>query len=290
VQFKLEIIAPPAELAGWINTFYVIETLEAQIAEVVPAYSAQMVVIVRGALEIEHAGVSERPGTLAVNAPQLRAAPCMLGGPALLIGASLTPLGWQALANLPADKVHDRLLAPDAILTGAQNAALVAAAAACAAGRVTPREVWAQMAAEIAAARFALRPDHVALVEAMTRRLGSGFDPPLADLHAAVPVSPRQLQRLSRRYFEAPPAQVLKRVRAIRAAMLLAIPALSVILHDDMMTGYFDQAHLIRDIRRYTGRTPTQLRARTLSTGLLNPSGHGHSASILRVDKPIEVA
>ena len=168
-----------------------------------PAYSAQMVVIVRGALEIEHAGVSERPGTLAINAPQLRAAPCMLGGPALLIGASLNPLGWQALANLPADKVHDRLLAPDAILTGAQNAALVAAV--CAAGRVTPREVCAQMAAEIAAARFALRPDHVALVEAMTRWLGSGFDPPLADLHAAVPVSPRQLQWLSRRSFGARP-------------------------------------------------------------------------------------
>jgi hypothetical protein len=160
---------------------------------------------VRGALEIEHVGVSERPGTLAINAPQLRAAPCMLGGPALLIGASLNPLGWQALANLPADKVHDRLLAPDAILTGAQNAALVAAAAACAAGRVTPREVCAQMAAEIAAARFALRPDHVALVKAMTRWLGSGFDPPLADLHAAVPVSPRQLQWLSRRYFGARP-------------------------------------------------------------------------------------
>jgi hypothetical protein len=74
VQFKLEIIAPPAELAGWINTFYVIETHEVQIAEVVPAYSAQMVAIVLGALDIEHAGVSERPGTLEINASQLRAA------------------------------------------------------------------------------------------------------------------------------------------------------------------------------------------------------------------------
>ncbi|MFN9499544.1 MAG: hypothetical protein ACK554_08465 [Erythrobacteraceae bacterium] len=88
----------------------------------------------------------------------------------------------------------------------------------------------------------------------------------------------------------APPAQVLKRVRAILAAMLLAIPALSDMLRDDMMTGYFDQAHLIRDIRGYTGRTPTKLRARTPSTGLLNPSGYGYSASILRVDKPIEPA
>ncbi len=101
-----------------------------------------------------------------------------------------------------------------------------------------------------------------------------------------MPVSPRQFQRLLR----GAPAQVLKRVRAIRAAMLLANPALSDILRDDMMTGYFDQAHLIHDIRRYTGRMPTQPRGRMLSTGMLNPSGHGHSVSILRVDKPIEPA
>jgi transcriptional regulator GlxA family with amidase domain len=48
-----------------------------------------------------------------------------------------------------------------------------------------------------------------------------------------VPVSPRQFQRLSRGYFGAPPAQELKRVRAIRAAMLLANPALSDILRVD---------------------------------------------------------
>ena len=72
---QLGIIVPPAELAGWIDTFYLIETLEVQIADVVPAYSAQMVAIVRGALDIEHAGVSERPGTLEINASQLRAAP-----------------------------------------------------------------------------------------------------------------------------------------------------------------------------------------------------------------------
>ena len=45
-----------------------------------------------------------------------------------------------------------------------------------------------------------------------------------------MPVSPRQFQRLLRDYFGAPPAQELKRVRAIRAAMLLANPSLSDIL------------------------------------------------------------
>lgn len=283
MSFRFEIIAAPAHLAGWINTFYVIETLEAQIAEIVPAYSAQVILMVRGDLVFAHdEAAPQRAGTLAINAPQLKAVPCVVEGPALLIGASLTPLGWQALANLPADKVRDRLLAPDAVLSDAQIAALVEAAAACRAGQISAKDVSAQMAEVIAAAPFALRRDQVAVVEAITRWLGSGFDPPLSALHESIGLSPRQLQRLSRRYFGAPPAQVLKRVRAIRAAMLLANPALPDKLRDDMMTGYFDQAHLIRDIRRYTGRTPTQLRARTLSSGLLDPSGHGDSAGFLR--------
>jgi AraC-like DNA-binding protein len=288
VKFSFEIIAPPADLAGWINTFYVIETQDAQIDEIVPAYSAQMVVVVRGNLVIAHGDAApQRAGTLAINAPQLKAAPCVLEGPCLLIGASLTPLGWQALANRPADAVHDQLLPPAGIFTDVQIATLEHAAAQCAADRMSANEVCTRMAAVIGAAPFAVRPDHAAVVEAMTRWLGSGFDPPLAALYETVGLSPRQLQRLARRYFGAPPAQVLKRFRAIRAAMLLANPALPDSLRDDMMTGYFDQAHLIRDIRRYTGRTPTQLRARTISSGLLNPRGHGHAAGFLR---PGEVA
>ena len=51
--------------------------------------------------------------------------------------------------------------------------------------------------------------------------------------------------------------------------MLLAHPALSETLRLEMMGSYFDQAHMIRDIRRYTGRTPRQLQVPTLARGLL---------------------
>ena len=47
----------------------------------------------------------------------------------------------------------------------------------------------------------------------------SGFDPALAELYASVCVSPRQVQRICRRFFGVAPAQVLKRFRALRAAM-----------------------------------------------------------------------
>ena len=283
MQFKLEIIAPPAELSGWINTFYVIETDEARIEEIVPAYSAQLLVMIRGRLTIERPG--DRPltaGTIACNAPQMGVAPCLLEGPSMLLGASFTQLGWQAFANLAADLVHDRLLPAGTILLPAQVSQLEAMAAECAAGRVGVRDLCAVLATMLAVPRHALRPDHVAVIEAIMRWLGSGFDPSLDALYGALDISPRQLQRISRRFFGVPPAQVLKRFRAIRAAMVLANPALPDALRDETLASFFDQAHLIHDIRRYTGRTPTQLRGKSLSSGLLDPSGHGDAAGLLR--------
>jgi methylphosphotriester-DNA--protein-cysteine methyltransferase len=285
VQFRFEIIAPPPELASRINTFYVIETEEDRIEEIVPAYSAQLVVMVRGRLSLDHSPDAPQPsGSVVVNAPQMRSSPCLLEGPALLLGASLTQIGWQALANRPADKVHDTVLPAQAIFSEVQIATLQRAAAECAEGRKSMADLSAAMAGVVAAAPHSPRADHVAVIEAMMRWLGSAFDPPLEALHEMVDISPRQLQRLSRRYFGVPPAQLLKRFRAIRAAMVLANPALPDAFRDEMMASFFDQAHLIHDIRRYTGRTPTQLRARSLSSGLLDPSGHGEAAERMRPD------
>lgn len=289
MHFKLDIVAPPAGVAALVNTFYVIETLEARVEEVVPAYSAQLVMMIRGRLIIERPGDApvER-GRVAINAPQLGAAPCVLEGPALLVGASLTQIGWQALANLPADRVHDRLLPAETIFPARQIASLRAAADKCDTGRLAAEDLCARIAGLLVAPRFTLRPDHVAVVEAIMRWLGSGFDPALDALYGSVDISPRQLQRLCRRFFGVPPAQVLKRFRAIRAAMVLANPAMPVALRDELLASFFDQSHLNRDIRRYTGRTPTQLRAKSLSSGLLDPSGHGDAAALLRGKEAVQ--
>ena len=283
LQFQYRLIAPPPALAAAVNTFYVIETDVERVDEVLPAYSAQLVLVVRGQVRLTYAGGRTAPLTgVALNAPQLRSAACALEGPVLLVGASCTALGWQMITNLPADEVHDRPIPAPAVLTAEQIAALETEMAALAAGRTAPEDLCAALGTVIVQAPFALRDDHVALVEAITQWLGSGFDPPLADLYGAVAVSPRQMQRIARRFFGVAPAQALKRHRAIRAAILLANPALSETLRLEMMGSYFDQAHLIRDIRRYTGRTPRQLQVPNLARGLLDPHAHGDSAAFLR--------
>jgi len=283
LPFRTQMIAPPPEASGLVHTFYIIETEAARIEESVPAYSAQLLVMVRGQVRFTFAdGTEGVSSTVFVNAPQMRSASCVLEGPVFQIGASLTHVAWQRLSNLPADEVHDRLLPAEIVLTPEQLAKLETAAADCREGRISPHELCACLTEVIAAGQYAPRADHVAVVEAILRWLASGFDPALADLYASVSVSPRQVQRISRRFFGVPPAQVLKRFRALRAAMLLSQPGISQEVHDQLMATYFDQAHLIRDIRRYTGRTPTQFRDKSLAAALLDPAGHGDAATPLK--------
>lgn len=283
VTFRTKIIAPPAAAAEHVHSFYTIETDEPLIEEAIPAYSAQLVVVVRGRLAISYAdGTRAHSSTVTLNAPQMRSADCALEGPVTVVGASLTHLAWQRLANLPADQVHDQLVPPESVLGPAQVAALEAAAAACHAGEIAPEALCATLGAAAAAGRHPLRADHVAVVEAILAWLVSGFDPSLEELYGGLGMSPRQAQRIARRFFGVPPAQILKRFRALRAAMLLANPAMGEELHDQMMATFFDQAHLIRDIRRYTGRTPTQLRRQSIERALLDPAAHGEAGSLLR--------
>jgi AraC-like DNA-binding protein len=276
-------IPPPADSAGLVNTFYIIETQDERIEESVPAYSAQLMLMVRGRVSFTFAdGNTAQTSTVTINGPQMRSADCVLEGPVLQVGASLTHATWQRLANLPADAVHDQLIPAENVLTQAQIAMLEDAVAECREGRIAPEALCEHLTQVLAAAPHTIKPEHAAAVETILAWLSSGFDPVISDLYASADVSPRQLQRICRRFFGVAPAQVLKRFRALRAAMLLAQPGLSDEVRDQLMATFFDQAHLIRDIRRYTGRTPTQFREQSLATEVLDPAAHGDAGALLR--------
>lgn len=276
-------IPPPADSAGLVNTFYIIETQDERLEESVPAYSAQLMLMVRGRISFTFAdGSTAQTSTVTINAPQMRSAACVLEGPVLQVGASLTHATWQRLANLPADAVHDQLIPAETVLTAKQIAMLEEAVTACREGRIAPEALCEHLTQVIAAAPHTIKPEHAAVVDTILAWLSSGFDPVISDLYARADVSPRQLQRICRRFFGVAPAQVLKRFRALRAAMLLAQPGLSQEVHDQLMATFFDQAHLIRDIRRYTGRTPTQFREQSLATEVLDPAAHGDAGALLR--------
>ena len=67
-------------------------------------------------------------------------------------------------------------------------------------------------------------------------------------------LSARQVQRNCKRYFGSPPKLLARKYRALRAAI-------AITHHDDdldrqLTEGFYDQSHLIRELKHFTGMTP----------------------------------
>lgn len=285
VDFDLQ--APPPDLADYINTFFVIRTDEEALDEMMPAYSAQLLVYIRGRSHIA-AGSGEigQVQQVTFTAPLMQAMPVKVSGPLLLVGASLTPLGWQCLANTPVDQLNNCMLPARDIMDADTTARLENLADEYGAGKIGCDPIFEAISETLRARRGAIRSDHVQFVHRTMEWLSSGLSPSIDDFYRDAAMSPRTAQRLSKRFFGVSPTRLIKRYRAIRAAMLLANPALPQPMRDEIRNSYFDQAHLIRDIRRYTGRTPTALNDGSIAHESLYPEGHGEGAKILR--KPLE--
>ena len=271
----------PEDLGELVNTFFVATAPGERIEEMLPAYSAQFFVLLDGAAALND-DEPDAGRSILCTAPLLEAMPFTLHGPAHLVGASLTPLGWHCLSGLPADEVNNRLVAVEDLLTKDEFSELESHAASGSAGESIAAKIFGCISDILRQRRHRLDDGHMDFVARVTEWLSSSLDPKLHELHGRMTISERTAQRLCRRYFGVPPTALVKRFRAIRAAMLLANPGLSEEKRDEILQAYFDQAHLIRDIRRYTGRTPTSLADKNLTANSLDPEGHGPSARILR--------
>ena len=282
-SFRFEFLPPSQGLSDRINTLFLLEAHVDSLEEILPAYSAQVLVFARGAAEISYAvGGGARIEGAGINAPMLESAAVRLEGRVLIAGISLTPLGWASLTGRPVDRCHDTFLPAEAFLPPGYATKLADIGPRLASGKIDGASACRELEALVESASLPVKAEHARLISATMDWLSSAFSPPREDLLARLPYEERQVQRLCKRFFGAPPATLLKRFRAIRAAALLAQDDLSEAMRDEIHLAYFDQAHLIRDIRRYTGRTPKWLKHPSLVTDTLDPDGHGPAAEILR--------
>ncbi len=78
---------------------------------------------------------------------------------------------------------------------------------------------------------------------------------PMSKNWSACPaVTRRQVERNCKRYYGAPPKVLARKYRALRAAISLAKGTVDA---DALLAdGFYDQSHLIREIKAFTGVTP----------------------------------
>lgn len=82
--------------------------------------------------------------------------------------------------------------------------------------------------------------------------------PEIDDLIAATGLSRRQVERKCNAIYGAPPKLLARKFRALRAAVAMRGRDLS--FDDAIGHGFYDQSHLIREVKQFTGLTPKQIR------------------------------
>ena len=255
---RLELFPPPADVARFITTFFTMRCEERAIRDVQPSSIGLMAVMARGSGHMRFLdGRVEPSHRFTLQTPTAAATTFEVAGPWHLFGAALTPLGWAALTGLCATRHGNR------IYDGAQ--ALGPALADAAEGiaddfdRLPVDAMVARFSAAILSSVRPVKPAHAAFVRIASEWLAQSLAPDVADLQARSGLGTRQVQRLTDRYFGLPPTALARKYRALRAAVLLSRPDLSFDEISAVQDHFYDQPHMIREIRLFAGRTPARI-------------------------------
>ncbi|MBH5321450.1 helix-turn-helix domain-containing protein [Aurantiacibacter sediminis] len=258
--FSLTYYDPPESLKRHITVLFHFAT-EADLTEdSVSGALAQFNIFPRGTGEIcFDAGTQPVTAKANLHAGMTKAASFRMRGPWHAIGASLTPLGWAALTGQAASDHIDRYF-PAAELLGEEAFAFgEEVSAQYILGQLEPEAACDAVGDWLAARLGSVSPQHEKLIEQTISWLGSALNPDIEDLFPTLNYSRRQAERLVERFFGLPPAAVARKFRAIRSAAILAKEGLSDAEAAAVAEAFYDQPHMVREIRRYCGHTPTRL-------------------------------
>lgn len=247
--------APDAKLAPLVSSFYRMDYEGDGFSEIERADRAQFRFHLRGNGEYHFSGghiVHGHPVTIIgpTTAPVTAIANCDM----TIFGWGMSPAGWAALmgknGELHVDNAFDaRDIFGDPIME-------VFDKLSGAADYAEQLQIGAQAATDIYAHSDAAPFEFTSIIDDW---LLSNTDPDIEMLAKLTRLSPRQLERTTKRYYGMPPKKLARKYRALRAAQGLA--------HgdslDDMGLGlaFYDQSHLIREIKAFTGLTPSQLKS-----------------------------
>lgn len=247
--------APDGRLAKLVSSLYRLDYEGDGFSEIERADRAQFRFQLRGTGEYHFAdGVVVETYPVTVIGPTTAPVLAKSAGPLTIFGWGMLPAGWAALMGGEAedhvDKAFDaRLIFGDWIMD-IREQLIVAAEFA------DQIEIGCLAAEDIFRFKTSAPFEFTSRVDAWLVEPG---DPDVDLLADSTGLSLRQLERMTKRYYGMPPKKLARKYRALRAAQALA--------HGDSLDdaglglAFYDQSHLIREVKQFTGLTPSQLRA-----------------------------
>ena len=174
-------------------------------------------------------------------------------GPILLVGMGLQPAGWFALLGIDASTMINRAF--DGVAAFGSGMRLAADAMRATDDMDARIRIAADFVRRLLADVDSRELDFARLIDAW---LAGSASPELDELSAMTGLSRRQVERRCNALYGAPPKVLARKYRALRAASALASGTATL---DTLLSeGFYDQSHLIREMKRFTGLTPRQMR------------------------------
>ncbi len=259
-KVSVAVFVPPPALAPFVTQIYFFRCEEAHIHDLQPAALGHLVFLLKGHGHLRfHDGHSDELSTASIFGPGMAAAEFNLTGPVHDLGFALSPLGFVALTGKPANHYTDRAV-PASELFGPEIETLAnQMVAGHADGSMRLAEMVDAVVALLLTRVRPVPPSHVVLVRAVIDWLSSDLDPDVDQLYAQLSVSRSTAARLITRYFGTAPKPLMRKYRAVRAATVLVDPACTPEIRSKIESLFYDQPHMIREIRHFAGRTPGAL-------------------------------
>lgn len=246
--------APDDALSQLVSSFYRFDFQGHELRELERADRAQFRIMLEGEGRYRFGDIVFPTFPVTVIGPTTQPFEAMADMPIRIFGWGMLPAGWAALMGAQAenwiDKAFDaRRVFGDSIMElRDQLIALGEPAQQFRLGNDAAAEIYRKTDG----APF----EFTAVVD---RWLIDDSDPDIDVLISESGLSPRQLERMTKRYYGMPPKKLARKYRALRAASRIA--------HGDSLDdtelglAFYDQSHLTREVKQFTGLTPGQLRA-----------------------------
>ncbi|EAQ28563.1 putative transcriptional regulator [Erythrobacter sp. NAP1] len=259
-HFQLTYFDPPEGLKQHVLALFHFKWDEREIADRHPGALGQLFFTPYGSGEIEFGDVVQKVGGKPCMFSGFKtAAPFRMSGPWHAIGASLSPLGWAALSGADASTHLDRFIPAEELLGDEVTEFHDDLVARYRSGETGGPEACAELAGWIAQRLKSVPKPHETVIRTVLAWLGTSLNPDIEALYNELAYSRRQSERLVAKYFGLAPAALARKMRAVRAAHLLAQPDLSDEAEAEIASAFYDQPHMINEIRRYCGYTPSRL-------------------------------
>ena len=250
----LRYFEPAADLRALVSSYYVFRADVPLFADVMRADLSQIRFMLRGVGRYLFSGKDIVTPDICLLGPSTEATRFEVTGPLLVFGVGLHPAGWAALVREDASHFTNGL--GDAV--DHFGALLLDGLDAMRSVHDSRTMVGIADVVMRAIKARAIEPP-LNFTRVTDAWLTGATDPSVDSLVADLGISARQVERLAKRIYGAPPKLLARKYRALRAASLIGTNALH--WSDAAGDAYFDQSHFIRDFKRFTGLTPSQFQS-----------------------------